>query len=136
MASRRRARQAALQMLYQMDVAGVSAEQAIETFWSSFELEVEGASFANDLVRGVGAHRDAIDETIRSASQNWRLERMARVDRNVLRLGVYELVHLADVPRRVTLNEMIELGKRFGTGDTSSFVNGVLDRIATDLGKA
>jgi N utilization substance protein B len=154
--ARRRGREAALQMLYQMEASGVSAEEVIRLFWSSFPphpvegaegaplavgeetvdpAEREGADFANSIVRGFAADRSRIDELIRAVSQHWRLERMTRVDRNVLRLGAWELVACSDIPRRVTLNESIELAKRFGTETSASFVNGVLDRIASDLKK-
>lgn len=154
MGARRRGREAALQMLYQMEASGVSAEEAIRLFWASFPptasdaaaaldgsdetidpAEREGAEFANAIVRGFTSERARIDEMIRQVSQHWRLERMTRVDRNVLRLGAWELVACAEIPRRVTLNESIELAKRFGTETSASFVNGVLDRIASDLKK-
>jgi len=95
----------------------------------------EGEDFANQLVQGYADNAELIDRTIRNVSQHWRLERMARVDRNILRLGTYELMYLGDVPRRVTLNEAVELAKRFGSEGSAGFVNGVLDRIATDLQK-
>ncbi|MEZ4337746.1 MAG: transcription antitermination factor NusB [Sandaracinaceae bacterium] len=136
MGSRRRGREAALQMLFQIDVSGVNPEQAIQSFWAYLGPSREGEQFANDLVRGWAERRDQIDEIIRDVSQHWRLERMARVDRNILRLATYELMALADVPRRVTLNEAVELAKRFGSEGSAGFVNGVLDRIASDLGKA
>jgi len=136
MGTRRKGREAALQMLYQMDVSGASAEQAIATFWPALGATREGEDFANELVRGVADAGDRIDETIRKVSQHWRLERMARVDRNILRLGTYELIAMPDVPSRVTLNEAIELAKKFGDETSPGFVNGVLDRIASDLSKA
>jgi len=136
MGTRRKGREAALQMLYQMDVSGVSAAQAISLFWATLGPGREGEVFANTIVRGCEEDHDAIDTTIRSVSQHWRLERMARVDRNILRLATYELMKLADVPRRVTLNEAVELAKRFGSDGSPGFVNGVLDKIASDLGKA
>jgi N utilization substance protein B len=77
-----------------------------------------------------------LDERIRAASQNWRLERMARIDRNALRLGAFELLTRSDVPRAVILDEAVELAKRFGSDESSKFVNGVLDRIADDLGRS
>jgi len=122
-------------MLYQMDTSGVSAEQAIRDYWATLATSREGEELANAIVRGYGEHREDIDGTIRGVSQHWRLERMTRVDRNILRLGTYELMRLHDVPRRVTLNEAVELAKRFGSEGSAGFVNGVLDRIATDLGK-
>jgi transcription antitermination protein NusB len=136
MGSRRRAREASLQMLFQMDVSGVSAESAIHLFWGGLnEGEDDAREFANEIVRGYAAKQEKIDETIRSVSQHWRLERMARVDRNILRLGVYELLELKDVPKKVTLNEAVELAKRYGDENSASFVNGVLDRIAAELDK-
>jgi len=135
MGSRRKGREAALQMLFQMDVSGVGAEQAVQSFWAHLCASREGEAFANDLVRGWADQRDEIDQIIRDVSQHWRLERMAKVDRNILRLATYELMALDDVPRRVTLNEAVELAKRFGSEGSAGFVNGVLDRIASDLGK-
>lgn len=135
MSSRRRAREAALQMLYTMDVTGASADDAIRHFWSELGESRDGEDFANLLVRGFGGARDAVDARIRDVSQHWRLERMAWVDRNILRLGTYELLHVPDVPRRVTLNEAVELAKRFGNEGSAGFVNGVLDRIASELEK-
>jgi N utilization substance protein B len=138
MGARRKGREAALQMLYQMDVGAVGAEDAIRSYWAHLGEgeEAGGAEFANVLVRGVEEHRAKIDETIRSVSHHWRLERMTRVDRNILRLAAFELLELPDVPRRVTLNEAIELAKRFGSEGSAGFVNGVLDRIAGDVGKS
>ena len=135
MGSRRRGREAALQMLYQMDVTDCSAAHAVKTFWPNLGSGRDGEEFGNLLVEGFGEERERIDETIRKVSHHWRLERMTRVDRNILRLATYELLSLADVPRKVTLNEAIELAKRFGSEGSAGFVNGVLDRIATDLAK-
>jgi N utilization substance protein B len=122
-------------MLFQMEAAGVSAAQASALFWRSFEAEPEGRAYADDAVRGVEAHLAGIDEQIKKASTHWRLERMARVDRNVLRLGTWELAHRPDVPRAVILDEAVELAKAFGTEDSGSFVNGVLAQIADSLGR-
>lgn len=144
MGVRRRARECALQMLYQIDASDASAEDAIRLFWSSLGEGMDPSitegvqasrDFANMLVRGWAARRDEIDEVIKRGSQNWRLERMSRVDRNVLRLGAFEILALGDVPRKVTLNESIELAKKFGAEGSASFVNGVLDRIASEQGK-
>ena len=87
---------------------------------------------AEALVRGVAEHRRAIDDTIERVSTNWRLDRMAKVDRNVLRLAVYELIE-TDVPVKVVINEAIELGKKYGSESTGAFVNGVLDKVAAEL---
>jgi N utilization substance protein B len=135
MGTRRKGRETALQILYQMDLSDTPADQAIQLFWANLGATREGEEFANLLVSGYGADHEAVDEKIRSVSQHWRLERMSRVDRNILRLATYELMRLPDVPARVTLNEAIELAKRYGNEGSASFVNGVLDRIATDCGK-
>jgi N utilization substance protein B len=141
--ARRRARECALQMLYALDInSGWTLAQAFAHFWRDFaeeagvEQENEVAEFAETLVRGVQEHREQLDEIIQRVSKNWRLERMARVDRNLLRLGAYELRHQADVPARVVINEAIEMAKRFGTSESPAFVNGLLDRIATELERA
>ena len=135
MGSRRKAREAAVQMLFQIDLSGEDPARAIELYKQYLGEADEADEFAIELVRGCCAEREAIDAKIREVSRHWRLERMARVDRNILRLAAYELLHLAEVPRKVTLNEAVELAKRFGDEDSPAFVNGVLDRIASDLGK-
>ena len=147
MGTRRRAREFALQILYQLDVQEqLSDEQAIGMFWKSFAAtaEAEGAlavdlgeiqPFAEKLVRGVREHLAEIDGQIQSVSKNWRLERMARVDRNLLRLALYELKFVDDVPAKVAINEAIEIAKRYGTSESSAFVNGILDRCREELGK-
>jgi transcription antitermination protein NusB len=136
MRSRRQAREAALQMLYQMDLSGSGPEDVVRLYWAHLAAEDAGdVAFANDLVRGCGSERDAIDAKIREVSHHWRLERMSRVDRNILRLGAYELLRVSDIPRRVTLNEAVELAKRYGSEGSAGFVNGVLDRIASEVDK-
>ncbi len=135
MGSRRKGREAALQMLYQMDVSEADAETAIRLYWANLGTTVEGQEFANLLVRGYARDQASIDERIRAVSQHWRLERMTKVDRNILRLGACELLQRKDIPRRVTLNEAVELAKRFGGDNSPGFVNGVLDWIASDIGK-
>jgi transcription antitermination protein NusB len=133
--ARTTAREAALQMLFAIDATGNDTDQAISDFWRELPGDAEGREYADALVRGVREGADKLDERIRAASQNWRLERMARIDRNALRLGTYELLTRTDVPRAVVLDEAVELAKRFGGEESSKFVNGVLDRIADDLGR-
>ncbi len=136
MGARRSGREAALQMLFQLEGSGVSSEQAIELFWRMYEdADPEGKPYADAIVRGVADNLGGIDEKVTAASQNWRLERMSRVDRNLLRLGTWELMFRADVPRAVILDEAVELAKSYGTDESSGFVNGVLDRIAENLGR-
>ena len=131
MGARTRARECALQALYQLDTSGGDARDAVRGVLAHFEeADTETERFADELVRGVQSEKLQIDELIQRSSTHWKLDRMARVDRNILRLAVYEILRRADVPLRVTLNEAIELGKKFGSEESSAFVNGVLDRIA------
>jgi len=123
-------------MLFQLEASGASPDQVVELFWRTFdEADPEGRPYADTIVRGVAENLGAIDQKVTSASQNWRLERMSRVDRNLLRLGTWELMFRSDVPRAVIIDEAIELAKSFGTDESSGFVNGVLDRIASDVGR-
>jgi len=122
-------------MLFAMDANGTEVERAISDFWRELPADAEGRPYADEAVRGVCAELAALDARIASASTNWRVERMARVDRNVLRLGAWELLHRTEVPRAVALDEAVEIAKRFGSEESGAFVNGVLDRIAEDLGR-
>jgi N utilization substance protein B len=132
-AKRTKARERAMQALYQIDVAATDLDEALARFWRSFEpVEREVREMAETLVRGVASHRHEIDEAIEGVSTNWRLDRMAKVDRNVLRLAVFEL-RWSEVPVKVCINEAIELGKKYGSESSGAFVNGVLDRIASAL---
>lgn len=135
MGSRRKAREAALQVLYQIDLSGEDVERALELFSNYMVQGEDPEPFAVELVRGCIAQRDAIDAKIREISKHWRLERMARVDRNILRLSTFELLWVPEVPKRVSLNEAVELAKRFGDENSPAFVNGVLDRIASEVDK-
>jgi transcription antitermination protein NusB len=136
MGSRRKGRETALQILFQMDSSGVSADEAVELYFRHLSNADEGKEFAELLVRRYDTEQSRIDGIIRDVSHHWRLERMTRVDRNILRLGVAELLECTEVPRRVTLNESVELAKRFGSEGSAGFVNGILDRVANDLRKA
>ena len=135
MGARHSGREAALQMLFQLEASAEEADEVIRLFWRNFEADPEGRAYADEIVRGVASRVAELDEKIGAASQNWRVERMARVDRNVLRLGTWELAHRADVPRAVILDEAVELAKTYGTEESSAFVNGVLNRIAESLGR-
>jgi N utilization substance protein B len=130
---RTRARERALQALYQIDVAAAGIDEALAAFWKSFEpTEKEVQVLAEQLVRGVATDRRLVDDLIEGVSTNWRLDRMAKVDRNVLRLAAWELVK-GDAPVKVIINEAIELGKKYGSESTGAFVNGVLDKVAQGL---
>ncbi len=133
-AKRTRARERAVQALYQIDVAATDLDEALSRFWKSFEpVEREVMELAEGLVRGVARERRGIDDAIEAVSMHWRLDRMARVDRSVLRLAVHELLHRPEVPVKVVINEAIELGKKYGSESSGAFINGVLDKIASGL---
>lgn len=134
MANRRKGREVALQALYQIDLLGKS-EAWSEVFFEAFYPREETDSFTRELVEGVIKNRKEIDALIDKYSENWKLTRMPVVDKNILRLAVFELLHKEDIPVKVTLNEAIEIGKKFGSESTGSFVNGILDKIAKTLGK-
>jgi len=132
---RSRAREAALQMLYQWEVGRGELDDTLTTYW-----EVAGASasaavreLAATLARGTVRYLDELDALITDAAEHWRLERMAVVDRLILRLAVYELRHTPDTPPKVAINEALELARRFSTDDAVKFVNGVLDAIRKRL---
>lgn len=137
MGARSLGRERALQALYQLDVTPGGAAEAVDGAFATDDAKVdpEARRFALDLAQGVSEHQADIDKLIETHSHNWRLDRMARVDRSVLRLATYELLFRADIPKKVTINEAVELGKRFGAEDSSAFINGLLDRIATHLNK-
>ena len=136
-AGRRAAREAALQMLYQWEVGRAGAYEAIATYWPAREPEEQLAEplreFANALVRGTIARVAEIDTLLGAHAQNWRVERMAVIDRLILRLGAYELLAEPATPPRVVINEAIELARRFSGEESVGFVNGVLDAVRKDL---
>jgi N utilization substance protein B len=134
MTRRSRAREVALQLLYLHDLNPRVEREAIQRFVEERLRDEALARFALGLYDGVRAHHQAIDQQLSSAAENWRLPRMAAVDRNVLRLGAYELLHTADTPPSVALNEAIELARRFGSLDSPGFVNGVLDKLKRTAG--
>jgi N utilization substance protein B len=135
MGARTGGREAALKMLFALEASQTDLETAIALFWREFGGDPETRPYADESVRGVLEKRDDLDETIRIASDNWRIERMTRVDRNVLRLGTWELKYKTDVPRAVILDEAIELAKRYGSEESGAFVNGVLNQIAENIGR-
>ncbi|MGQ0614891.1 MAG: transcription antitermination factor NusB [Planctomycetaceae bacterium] len=130
MRKRTRARELALQLLYMADVQGAEALAQMDAFLQRHgENDLEVTAFARALVEGVMEQRGEIDAILTAATQNWELHRMALVDRNILRLAAHELLRAGDVPAKVAINEAIELGKRFSTQQSGSFINGILDRI-------
>ena len=133
--ARRRRREAALQILFGVELAGTTATRATDHYYKAFDGEPEGRDYARVLVEGVESSLASLDEAVQKASVHWRLERMARVDRNLLRIGAYEILHQPDVPVAVLLDEAIELAKLYGTEDSPAFINGVLNRLAEDAGR-
>ena len=137
--TRRTGRAYALQLLYARDGdPSTDLNVAANSWVQEFELEIDTAAqdFARSLVAAAVDRAKEIDELIATSSKNWRIERMSRVDRNILRLGACELIAFKDVPVKVVINEAVELAKRFGTAESSAFVNGVLDRIAQAAGRS
>jgi len=135
MGTRRRARECALQLLYMWEYHESIEHSSMEAFWEERPSKEDGSvrKFAQSLVQGVVANLEKVDGLIQEASLNWRIDRMATVDRNILRLATWELINQADTPLKVVLNEAIELSKRYGSEDSSAFVNGVLDKIGSIL---
>lgn len=142
--TRRRGRECAVQLLYQLDASNFvgNLDDTLMSFWAVGGDEeeeapgVETRAFTEHLVRGVVQRLTEVDQAIQRSTQHWRLERMARVDRNILRLAAWELIYGGDAPPRVVLNEAIDIAKKFGTEESGAFVNGILDRVAQDAPKA
>lgn len=130
MRKRTQARECALQILYQLDINPGPLDEVFSSYWEQQPTDSqEVRQFAEALVRGTLEHREAIDKLIREAATNWELERMAAVDRNILRFAAYELLYCKDIPPKVALNEAVNIAKKFSQEDSSKFINGVLDRI-------
>lgn len=129
MSVRRRAREIALQVLYQLDIDPADPGKVLALHWENFQSSEPAREFCQRLVEGVLANQKEIDPLIEENSENWTLKRMAVVDRNILRLAAFELRYCPDIPFKVTLNEAIELAKKFGADDSGAFINGILDRI-------
>ena len=133
MGTRRRGREIALQILYQADITSNEYGDAMELFRGNFGAKKESMSFADCLIKGIDDHLEDIDARIEKGSENWKLSRMSATDRNILRMAVYELIYRDDIPGRVTLNEAIELAKRFGSDESAAFINGILDNIYRNI---
>ena len=130
---RRKAREYAVQILYSLDLNPVPPKEALRLFWDQNPAKSETIEYATRLVEGTLANKKQIDALLSKHSSHWKVERMPVTDRNILRLGTFELITPSGVPPRVALNEAIELAKKFGTTDSSIFVNGVLDGILQEL---
>jgi len=120
-------------MLYAREVGKHDVEDAVALHWVYFQEPDDGREFADLLVRGTVEHLDEIDQAIQGVSTHWKIHRMACVDRNILRMAAYELFHVREVPKRVTLNEAIEIAKRYGAEESWAFINGILDKMAEGL---
>jgi N utilization substance protein B len=133
MGKRRRAREFALQVLFQQDINRNNWEDGLNLFWELTPADPNIIEFTNLLVRGTMEHLEEIDTLIKKYTQHWDINRMAVVDRNLLRCSIYELLYFKGIPPKVTINEAIELAKTFGTKDSGRFINGILDRICKEL---
>jgi N utilization substance protein B len=132
--SRSRCRELALQLLYQAEYLGHRQGEVIR-FYRHFRKRDQVPAYLVKLVEGVVAHQEELDALIRQHSEHWRLERMASVDRNLLRLALYELLHQPAIPAKVVINEAVELAKQYGSEESGSFINGILDRIRQHVGR-
>ncbi len=134
MGKRRKSRELALQLLYQLDLQDASsAEPYLDEFWTRHPVDGEVRGFVESLVRGTKQHQQKIDEVIVQFAENWDLDRMAVVDRNILREGVFELMWMMEIPPKVAINEALEVAKKFSTRESSRFINGLLDRVHKEL---
>ncbi len=144
MGKRRRSREAILKILYKMDLSKDKVEDAVIKYWQHLDLSEEDQdslnqeevqAFAKEEIEGVVRNIGEIDRIIELHSTNWKVSRMTTVDRNILRMAVFELLYCPDIPVSVTINEAIEIGKKFGSEDSASFINGILDDIAKGINK-
>ena len=133
MGVRRRGREISLQILYKMDMTKISLDEALAIFRNNFNVKEESWAFAEMLTKGVCSNLDEINGLLEGQSQHWKLDRMPVTDRNIIRIAAFELMHLNDIPSKVSLNEAIELGKLYGSEESSAFINGILDNIHKKL---
>jgi N utilization substance protein B len=133
--SRSRCREWALQFLYQAEFFGERRSEALERFWRHFQAKGAPPAYLQELVEGVASHLDELDAFIARYSEHWRLERMTLVDRNLLRLAIYELLYQLHIPPKVVINEAVEMAKRYGSEASGGFVNGILDQVRLAVGR-
>ncbi len=134
MGARRKARELALQMLFQHDISGNAPDMITATFEDLQKSKPNTREFATKIFRGTVDHLPEIDDMIQQQAENWRLSRMAVVDRNIIRMSIYEFLHENDTPKLVIIDEAIEIAKKFGTQKSSQFINGILDGILKKYG--
>jgi N utilization substance protein B len=136
MGKRRKAREFALQILFQLNLRQEKLkDEMLEGFWDANPTSQDVKEYTTILVRGTIENLREIDKIVTNFAENWTIERMASVDRNILRFATYELLHRYDIPSTVIINEAIEIAKRYGTEESGSFINGILDRIAKEVRK-
>ncbi|MBA3018913.1 MAG: transcription antitermination factor NusB [Proteobacteria bacterium] len=133
MRNRRKARELAMQVLFYMDMSHNYSEEAVKLFCGNFVTSKSSLSFFLELINGVIKALPEIDSVIRRFSSNWKISRMSIVDRNIMRLAVYEMLFCGDIPSKVSINEAIDIGKKFGTEESGAFINGILDSIRISL---
>jgi N utilization substance protein B len=135
MGNRRRSRELAMQALFQIEMNQDNSREAIELFCKHFGVTENVKPFFLRLVEGVKEFQHEIDPLVERFSKNWKISRMSRADRNIIRIAVYELLYCDDIPPKVSINEAIDIGKKFGTEDSGAFINGILDSIRISLEK-
>lgn len=135
MRGRRKAREIALQVLYGLNFVDIDVQKALDLFWGNFVAPKSAKEFAAFLVHGTCEHKEELDNLIAGCSDNWSLGRMSKVDINILRLAVFEFLYCDDIPPKVTLNEAVDLGKTFGSENSGSFINGILDALNLKINK-
>jgi N utilization substance protein B len=136
MRKRTRSREYALQMLYEIEITHSSVEDGCAHFWQLYsgeEIEPDVKEFTEELVKGVLRHREQIDSKITSYSTNWQLHRMPLVDKNILRVSCYELIYRSDIPPKVSINEAVEIAKRYSGAEAGKFVNAILDKVKAEM---
>ncbi len=133
MGNRRKSREFALQALYQLNITKQDVTVLLTQFEEHFLADGKADEFLRRLVLGVLEHREELDRLIERYSENWRLDRIDMIDRNILRMALFELLYCEDIPPKVTINEAIDLGKRYGSEDSGSFINGILDRVQNEV---
>lgn len=129
MRKRTKAREAGLKVLYQLDITSEDIETILEDYWEDNQVLPEIKEFASNVARGVAGQICELDKIITKYADNWTIKRMAVIDRNVLRLAVYELMFMDDIPPKVSINEAIDLAKKYSDADSGKFVNGILDKV-------
>jgi len=133
MSSRRKAREHAVQLLFQLDLCPDDPETAITAFYKMRNIEPENGLFAKTLVRGYFEHRERINNLLVKYSEHWKISRMSVVDRNIMRMAIYELLYCEETPPKVVINEALEVAKRFSTSESVAFLNGILDRVKDEI---